>query len=83
MRPISRSTTSRARSRSIRNSPDAYLERGTLMAMKGDYDGAHGDWNRVKELAPGTFVAELAQKNLAKLDALIAKAAKSPKPAQP
>lgn len=63
--------------------PDAYLERGTLMAMKGDYDNAHGDWNRVKELAPGTFVAELAQKNLAKLDALIAKAAKSPKPAQP
>ena len=28
--------------------PDAYLERGTLRAIKGDYDGARADWGHVK-----------------------------------
>lgn len=63
--------------------PDAYLERGTLMAMKGEYESARGDWNRVKELAPGSFVATLAQKNIARLDAYLAKAPKPAKPAKP
>ena len=63
--------------------PDAYLERGTLRAMKGDYDGAREDWNRVKQLAPGSFAANLAQSDLAKLEAFMAKAAKPAKPAKP
>jgi len=63
--------------------PDAYLERGTLRAMKGDYDGAREDWNRVKQLAPGSLVANLAQSDLAKLEAFLVKAAKPAKPAKP
>jgi len=63
--------------------PDAYLERGTLRAIKGDYTGAREDWNRVKQLAPDTFSADLAQKDLAKLDAFVAKAPKPAKPAKP
>ena len=58
--------------------PDAYLERGTLRAIKGDFDGARADWNHVKELAPNTFAAGLAQQDLVKLNAYLAK---SPKPA--
>ena len=60
--------------------PDAYLERGTLRAIKGDYDGARADWNRVKQLAPNSFAADLAQQDLAKLSAFLAKAAKPAKP---
>jgi tetratricopeptide (TPR) repeat protein len=63
--------------------PDAYLERGTLRAIKGDYDGARADWTRVKELAPGSFAANLAQQDLSKLDAYLAQSSKSPKPAKP
>jgi len=63
--------------------PDAYLERGTLMAMKGEYESARGDWNRVKQLAPGSFVATLAQKKIAQLDAYLARAQKPAKPATP
>jgi tetratricopeptide (TPR) repeat protein len=62
---------------------DAYLERGTLRAIKGDYDGARADWNRVKQLAPGSFAADLAQQDLAKLTAFLAKAAKPVNPAKP
>jgi len=60
--------------------PDAYLERGTLRAIKGDYDGARADWNHVKELAPNSFATQLAQQDLAKLNAYLAK---YPKPAKP
>jgi tetratricopeptide (TPR) repeat protein len=60
--------------------PDAYLERGTLRAIKGDYDGAREDWNRVKQLAPSSFAADLAQRDLAQLNAYMAKAAKPAKP---
>jgi tetratricopeptide (TPR) repeat protein len=63
--------------------PDAYLERGTLLAIKGDYVGARADWNRVKQLAPGSFAADLAQKDIAKLDAFMAKAPKPAKPGKP
>ncbi len=63
--------------------PDAYLERGTLRAMKGDYVGARDDWNRVKQLAPNSFASDLAQKDLAKLDAYLAKAPKPTQPAKP
>ena len=59
--------------------PDAYLERGTLKATKGDYEGARRDWNKVRELAPGSFVAGLADKNLAMLKELSGTSA----PAQP
>jgi tetratricopeptide (TPR) repeat protein len=62
---------------------DAYLERGTLRAMKGDYLGAREDWNRVKQLAPGSLAANLAQSDLAKLDAYLAKTPKPAKPAKP
>ncbi len=59
--------------------PDAYLERGTLRAIKGDYEGARTDWNRVKELAPDSFAAGLAQQDMAKLNAYLAK---NPQPAK-
>lgn len=63
--------------------PDAYLERGTLRAIKSDYEGARADWNRVKELAPGSFAANLAQQDLAKLNAYLAKNPNPAKPAKP
>lgn len=62
--------------------PDAYLERGTLKATKGDYDGARSDWNKVRDLAPGSFVAGLADQNLAMLKELSGTAAPA-KPAKP
>jgi tetratricopeptide (TPR) repeat protein len=63
--------------------PDAYLERGTLRAIKGDYDGARADWNHVKELAPKSFATDLAQQDLAKLNAYLAKNPKPAKAAKP
>ena len=63
--------------------PDAYLERGTLRAIKGDYDGARADWAHVKELAPKSFAADLAQQDLAKLNAYLAKSPKPAKAAKP
>ena len=50
--------------------PDAYVERGILMAIKGDYASAKRDWNKVIELAPGTFLAEQAKRNLQELEKL-------------
>ena len=57
--------------------PDAYVERGILMAMKGDYDAARRDWNKVVEMAPDTFLAQQAKRNLVELDRL---SGKNPQP---
>ncbi len=49
--------------------PDVLLERGIIRQRRGDLDGARGDWERVIDLAPDTPTADLAQQNLALLDA--------------
>lgn len=49
--------------------PDALLERGILRQRRGDPVGARKDWERAIELAPDTATADLAQQNLALLDA--------------
>ena len=49
---------------------DAYLERGTLYAMKGNYDGARQDWTKTQQLAPDGFAARQAKANLTELDKL-------------
>ncbi len=49
--------------------PDALLERGILRQRRGDPTGARKDWERAIELAPDTATADLAQQNLALLDA--------------
>ena len=62
--------------------PDAYVERGILMAIKGDYDAAKRDWTKVVQMAPDTFLAEQAKRNLQELEKLKNKppAADSKKP---
>jgi tetratricopeptide (TPR) repeat protein len=50
--------------------PDAYVERGILMAIKGDYESAKRDWKKVIEMAPDTFLAEQAKRNLQELEKL-------------
>lgn len=49
--------------------PEALLERGVLRQRRGDPAGARADWERAVELAPDTPAGELAQQNLALLDA--------------
>jgi regulator of sirC expression with transglutaminase-like and TPR domain len=48
---------------------DALLERGILRQRQGDEDGARTDWERAKELAPNTATSDLAEQNLALLEA--------------
>lgn len=48
--------------------PDALLERGILRRLKGDDKGARADWMRTIERAPEAEAAELARKNLEKMD---------------
>ena len=48
--------------------PDALFERGILKRLKGDDKGARAEWVRVIELTPEAEIAELARKNLEKLD---------------
>jgi tetratricopeptide (TPR) repeat protein len=62
---------------------DAYLERGTLLAMKGDYDGARKDWDKAQELAPDSYVAQQAKSNLAQLQKLTAPTAQPASSAKP
>jgi len=50
--------------------PDAYVERGILMAIKGDYEAAKRNWTKVIEMAPDTFLAEQAKRNLQELEKL-------------
>lgn len=49
--------------------PEALLERGILRQRKGDSDGARADWERAMELDPDSPTADLAEQNLALLDA--------------
>ncbi len=49
--------------------PEALLERGILRERSGDLDGARSDWSRVLSVSPDTHEADLAQQDLALLDA--------------
>jgi tetratricopeptide (TPR) repeat protein len=51
------------------DSPEALLERGILRQRARDPAGARADWNRVLALAPDGATADLAEQNLALLDA--------------
>jgi tetratricopeptide (TPR) repeat protein len=48
---------------------DALLERGILRQRQGNREGARADWERAIALAPDTATADLAQQNLALLEA--------------
>ena len=49
--------------------PDALLERGILRQRRGDRAGARRDWEQAVELSPDSPTGDLAQQNLALLDA--------------
>lgn len=49
--------------------PDALLERGILRQRHGDQTGARRDWERAAQLSPDTATGDLAEQNLALLDA--------------
>ncbi len=49
--------------------PEAYLERGILRQRRGDRQGAQADWEHAISLSPDTATADLAQQNLALLEA--------------
>jgi tetratricopeptide (TPR) repeat protein len=49
--------------------PDALLERGILRQRRGDRTGARRDWERAVALSPDSATGDLAQQNLALLDA--------------
>jgi tetratricopeptide (TPR) repeat protein len=51
------------------DNPEALLERGILRQRRGDRAGAQADWARAAELSPDTPTADLAQQNLALLEA--------------
>ena len=48
---------------------DALLERGIIRQRQGDLEGARADWEKARELSPDTATGDLAQQNLALLDA--------------
>ncbi len=48
---------------------EAFLERGILRQRRGDRTGAHEDWTRAAQLAPDTATSDLAEQNLALLEA--------------
>ena len=48
---------------------DALLERGILRQRRGDRAGARQDWERAVQLSPDSATGDLAQQNLALLDA--------------
>jgi len=48
---------------------DAFLERGILRQRRGDRYGAREDWEHAITLSPGTATGDLAQQNLALLEA--------------
>jgi tetratricopeptide (TPR) repeat protein len=48
---------------------DALLERGIIRQRRGNLDGARQDWEHAAELAPDSPTADLAEQNLALLDA--------------
>ena len=49
--------------------PEALLQRGILRQRKGDRVGAQADWERAIQLDPDSTAADLAQQNLALLEA--------------
>jgi tetratricopeptide (TPR) repeat protein len=49
--------------------PDALLERGIIRQRQGNRDGARADWQKVADLSPDTSTADLAQQDLALLEA--------------
>ncbi len=51
------------------DSPEALLERGILRQRRGDVAGARKDWERAMTLSPDTPTGDLAQQNLALLEA--------------
>ncbi len=50
-------------------SPDALLERGIIRQRRGDRNGARQDWEHAIALSPDTATGDLAQQNLALLEA--------------
>ena len=51
------------------DNPEAYLERGILRQRRGDRKGAHQDWVQAETLAPDSATSDLAEQNLALLEA--------------
>ena len=51
------------------DNPEAYLERGILRQRRGDRAGAHKDWVQAESLAPDSATSDLAEQNLALLEA--------------
>jgi tetratricopeptide (TPR) repeat protein len=51
------------------NNPEALLERGIQRKLAGDAAGARDDWERARTLAPDTAAGDLAEQNLALLEA--------------
>ena len=51
------------------DNPDALLERGVIRQRMGDREGARQDWEKVADLAQDTPTGDLAQQDLALLDA--------------
>jgi tetratricopeptide (TPR) repeat protein len=49
--------------------PDALLERGIIRQRQGDLAGARADWEQAADLSPDSATGDLAQQNLALLDA--------------
>lgn len=49
--------------------PDAFLERGILRQRRGDPAGARKDWEQALALSPDSATGDLAQQNLALLEA--------------
>jgi regulator of sirC expression with transglutaminase-like and TPR domain len=49
--------------------PEALLERGILRQRRGDADGARADWEHAIGLSPDSATADLAEQNIALLDA--------------
>ena len=49
--------------------PEILLERGILRQRMGNVTGARADWNRILELDPDSEAADLAEQNLALLEA--------------
>jgi tetratricopeptide (TPR) repeat protein len=48
---------------------DALLERGIIRERMGDLGGARADWQKAQELSPDSATGDLAEQNLALLDA--------------
>ncbi|HST76074.1 MAG TPA: hypothetical protein VLJ20_11935, partial [Acetobacteraceae bacterium] len=51
------------------DNPEALLERGIERKLAGDAAGARADWQRAKTLSPDTATGDLAEQNLALLEA--------------